>query len=384
MGLVYAEVIRRMRRSTSFNVYKLAKPNGRKFWKVEGRPAGKRERYYFVSEKQAQTAAADLNAQLAAFGTQTLLTDTERVAAATCLKILEPYGKSLYDAVHFYRDYLDRRASSITVAELCERVGSEFERRLKAGEISQRHFTSMRETLKKFEARFGSSRVKLLSGAEIKAWLAAEPLAVKTRNRHLGYIRNILSLAREWNLLESDPFERVNGFHDRKARQVAILTPEQLEAFLRAVDPDFIPFFTLSAFTGLRREEIIRLDWAEVKLDRNLIDLPYTKSKNRRRKVIEIPANLSAWLSPVVLEVGSVMPRKKLQLAFERAARAAGIAPWPQNALRHSFCSYAVALRGFEWTAAQADHSVKMLRDHYWEVVDKEQAIRYWDIKPES
>jgi hypothetical protein len=121
-----------------------------------------------------------------------------------------------------------------------------------------------------------------------------------------------------------------------------------------------------------------------VKLDRNLIDLPYTKSKNRRRKLIEIPANLSAWLSPVVLEAGSVMPRKKLQLAFERAARAAGIAPWPQNALRHSFCSYAVALRGFEWTAAQADHSVKMLRDHYWEVVDKEQAIRYWDIKPES
>jgi hypothetical protein len=59
---------------------------------------------------------------------------------------------------------------------------------------------------------------------------------------------------------------------------------------------------------------------------------------------------------------------------------AAGIAPWPQNGLRHSFCSYAVALKGFEWTAAQADHSVQMLRKHYWEVVDKETAKRYWDI----
>ena len=87
----------------------------------------------------------------------------------------------------------------------------------------------MKETLKKFATRFGETPIKTLPGGEVKAWLAAEPLAVRTRNRHLGYIRNILSLAREWNLLESDPFERVNGFHDRKDRQVAILTPEQLQ-----------------------------------------------------------------------------------------------------------------------------------------------------------
>ena len=60
----------------------------------------------------------------------------------------------------------------------------------------------MRETLKKFEARFGETPVKLFEGAEIKGWLAGLPLAVKTRNRHLGYIRNILGLAREWNLLQ--------------------------------------------------------------------------------------------------------------------------------------------------------------------------------------
>jgi integrase len=371
-----------MRRSTSFRVFKLSKPNGRKSWKVEGRPAGKRERLYFVSEQEAKTAAADLNNQIAAFGTQTLLTDEERVAAATGLRLLRPYGKGLLDAVHFYTAHLDRLASSITVSELCARVAKEFDRRLASGEISRRHFTSMRETVKKFEARFGSSPVKTLPGAEIKAWLAGLPLAVKTRNRHLGYIRNVLSLAEEWNLIESDPFAKVNGFHDRKARQVAILTPEQAEAFLRAVDPDFIPFFALSAFSGLRREEIIRLDWSEVKLDRGLIDLPYTKSKNRRRKLIEIPANLRSWLASRTQERGSVMPRKKLQLAFERAAKASGIAPWPQNALRHSFCSYAVALRGFEWTAAQADHSVKMLRDHYWETTTRADAERYFAIRP--
>jgi hypothetical protein len=76
------------------------------------------------------------------------------------------------------------------------------------------------------------------------------------------------------------------------------------------------------------------------------------------------------------------MPRKKLQVALSAAARAAGIVPWRQNCLRHSFCSYSVALKGFDWTATQADHSVKMLRDHYWEVVTKEDAERYWKIVP--
>jgi integrase len=182
-------------------------------------------------------------------------------------------------------------------------------------------------------------------------------LAVKTRNRHLGYVRNVFGLARQWNLLDADPFERVNGFNDphARARQVQILTPEQLTKFLQAVDQDFVPFFAISAFSGLRRQEIIRLDWSEVKLDRNLIDLPFAKSKNRRRKLIEVSENLKQWLSPFARESGSVMPRKKLQLAFANAAKSAGISPWLQNGLRHSFCSHAVALRGSEWTSMQAD-----------------------------
>ena len=66
----------------------------------------------------------------------------------------------------------------------------------------------MKETLRKFVPRFGDRHVKLLSGTEVKAWLASEPLAAKTRNRHLGYIKNICSLGRELNLLDADPFER--------------------------------------------------------------------------------------------------------------------------------------------------------------------------------
>jgi integrase len=366
-----------------FEYRKLSSPhNGNQWHLIQGRPTGKRERYYFETEKEAKKAAATRNLQITAFGSQTTLSDPDRVMAAECIKMLAPFGKTLYDAARFYRDHLEKTSSSITVGELCDRVATEFDRRLKNEESSQRHYTSMRETLKRFRAKFDSVPIKVLKGTTVKAWLALEPLAVKTRNRHLGYIRNIFGMAREWNLLETGPFDWVEAFNDsaKNGRKIEILTPEEMTKFLVALDPDWIPFFAISAFTGLRREEVSRLDWSEVKLSRFLIDLPFSKSKNGKRKLEEIPANLFAILSPFARAEGSVKPKKKLALAMTNAALVAGI-KWKQNCLRHSFCSYAVALKGLDWTALQADHSTRMLRDHYLEVVTKEDSERYWDIR---
>ena len=53
---------------------------------------------------------------------------------------------------------------------------------------------------------------------------------------------------------------------------------------------------------------------------------------------------------------------------------------WKQNCLRHSFCSYAVALKGLEWTSDQADHGIAILKRDYREVVTKEDAAKYFSI----
>ena len=79
-----------------FRIFKNKTGKGQAPYRIEGRPKGKRERYYFQTEKEAKKAAADRNIQIAAFGTQNLLGDTERVMAAECLKLLEPYGKTLF------------------------------------------------------------------------------------------------------------------------------------------------------------------------------------------------------------------------------------------------------------------------------------------------
>jgi hypothetical protein len=48
--------------------YKETSVNGKVGFMIQGRPTGKRERYYFATEKEAKKAAADRNRQIAAFG----------------------------------------------------------------------------------------------------------------------------------------------------------------------------------------------------------------------------------------------------------------------------------------------------------------------------
>lgn len=64
---------------------------------------------------------------------------------------------------------------------------------------------------------------------------------------------------------------------------------------------------------------------------------------------------------------------------MEKAVAGAKI-EWKQNCLRHSFCSYAVALKGLEWTSDQADHSIAILKRDYREVVTKADADAYFGI----
>jgi integrase len=373
-------------KQAEFKVYKSPTPNGKRYWYIIGRPAGKRIRAWFESKEQAEAEATERNLKIRKLGETALTLDHDLLSAATeAATLLRPYDKGLRDAVAFYVRHLQAVSAAVPGSELCARIRAEFERRLAAGEASPRHAESMRETLRKFEARYGEENTAALTASDIKTWLSGTDLAIKTRNRHLGYVQNIFNIAKGWGLLATNPLDDVEPFNDpgKRGRKISVFTPEQLKSFLRALRPEFVPFFAICSFTGLHRSEVEQLDWSEIKMDRKLIDLPFHKSKNGKRKLIEISDNLAKILGPYLRTEGSVLPPKPgLQIIMNEAADKANISPWPQNVLRHSFCSNAVALKGLAWTAEQDDHSERILKRDYWEVVSKEDAARYWQIVP--
>jgi integrase len=369
---------------SEYQVKRSKRPNsGGKSWYIIGRPNRQRIRAWFSTKEAAQVEATERNIAMRKLGENAVTLDAVLVEMArdSATKLI-PFGKTIKDATDFYLIHLKNLQHSISARELETRVIAEFDRRLREEEISKKHHMSMRETLRKFVAKYGDAQILALTGSEIKAWLAGLPLVAKTRSRHFGYLNNAFTIAQKANALSKNPLEGQEPFRVKRKRKVEILTTDEIEKFLSALHKDWLPFFAINAFTGLRREEISRLDWSEVKLDRSLIDLPAEKSKNGKRKLIEVPKNLLEILTPFAKSDGRVMPKKKLQLAMETAVEKAGIV-WKQNCLRHSFCSYAVATHGLEWTADQADHSIEILkRDDYREKVIKEEADTYWSILP--
>jgi integrase len=365
---------------SEYQIKKAKQPNSGKVWHIVGRPNGKRIRAWFGTKEAAQAEATERNVAMRKLGQDAVsldavLAETARDGATR----LKPFGKTLKDAIDFYLSHLNNLRHSISARELESRVIVEFDRRLAAEEISERHHRSMRETMRKFVGEYGDTQIATLAGSAIKEWLAGLLLVAKTRRRHFGYLNNAFTIARKANALAANPLEGLEPFRVKRKTKVEILTPQEMEAFLSALDRDWLPFFAICAFTGLRREEVSRLDWIEIKLDRSLIDLPAEKGKNNRRKLEEIPANLTKILKPFVREAGFVKPKKKLQHAMETAVAGAKI-QWKQNCLRHSFCSYAVALKGLEWTSDQADHSIAILKRDYREVVTKADAEAYFAI----
>ena len=138
-------------------VVRKSSPFNGKEWRVVGYEGKNRKQFWFATEKEAKKDAADRNQQRSAYGSELNLDASLRFEALKAADLLRPFDKSLLDAVIFYTDHLAKAASSITVGELCDRVGKEFDRRKASGEASTRHYTSMTETLRRFNEKFRSS-----------------------------------------------------------------------------------------------------------------------------------------------------------------------------------------------------------------------------------
>ena len=140
----------------------------------------------------------------------------------------------------------------------------------------------------------------------------------------------------------------------------------------------------IGAVAGGREAEIKRLGWSEVDQNRGDIEVKGSKAKSARRRIIQMQPNFAAWLQPYTRMTGRVVPvnpRKKLELV----RKAAKLARWPQNGLRHSFASYRLAVtHDSPRVASELEHtSPKMLYSTYRELVLPEDAQRYWKLVPE-
>jgi len=94
-------------------------------------------------------------------------------------------------------------------------------------------------------------------------------------------LRRMLSLAKEWNLIDSTSKIKLRKEKERSA----IFTPEREAAFLAVAPQPLRDVFLISQDSGLRPDEVIRMRWDNVLWDKNLIFNPDGKTERARRHV---------------------------------------------------------------------------------------------------
>jgi integrase len=353
-------------------------------WAIDGLPRlnGKRQRKFFRTKEAAERALASVKVKLRKEGENALLiTDTLRIEAFDCFKLLKPYGASLKDAVRFYIAHHEAASKSCTV----EAAVDEYLKIQRLKRRSDRHIADLKYRLGVFKERFGTMLISSLSVHDSENWLHGLGQSPKSLNNFHIAISALLSFAVKRSYAMVNPFDAIDKVRV-PAKAPGILSPEECENLLNAAGDDILPLVSIQAFCGVRSAETLRLNWSDIDLTRGFVQIAAEQAKGARRRLVEMPANLKAWLLPDGARTGMLWPwsHKEYYRRLEVARIKARIGKWPSNALRHSYASYHLAYHQNAATLAlQMGHtSQAMIFSNYREVVTRQDAEQYWGIKP--
>ena len=152
--------------------------------------------------------------------------------------------------------------------------------------------------------------------------------------------------------------------------RVRWITHEEADRLIASAAPHIADFITLGLFTGMRRREMMELEWKRVDFAQALILLEAQHTKTKRRRAIPIHDKAEVALrnckarwpeSPLVFD--GIGDFKK---GFAGACRRAGITDFTPHDMRHTFASWLVQ-QGVELYAVQQllGHSTIKLTERY-------------------
>ncbi len=270
--------------------------------------------------------------------------------------------------------------------------------------VSPRHLSALKNRLKRFVSYFdkeepaGSVTTEGVEKAMATMRLGGlSPQSVKgTREAAHG----LFSWAMKRKLVTKNPVADADAPKVIQG-EVGTITSSQLKGLLHTAlqnQPRAVPALAVWAFCGVRRAEITRLRFDDMDLGRKELRISATVGRKGRGKVryVPMPAALLEWLeaaqSAGVAPLGKLAPGDNdgkseglLNEWLVKARADAGISDWPNNALRHSFVSYACAMtEDYPKVSAWIGHSggTALLEARYRHAVPKDAGTKWFEVLP--
>lgn len=358
----------------------------------------KRERQYFKSRALAEAAAKALKERKEAFGAESqIISPTLAMQATEAAALLDQHGASILDAARFYVAHQTRLQASVMLGEALSQFRQRKEDR---SETQVRNYRLMAEQMiEDLPAR----NLAEITGEEIEVHIRKRTGGPASFNQRLRLIRAFWTWAskkpRRW--CDPDELDHIER-EETTSGHIETLTAEECRNLLQTAEnhhPDAVIGFALMLFTGMRRQEVERLQPEDFKPDG--IEVPATSAKTKRRRFIQMPEPLKAWMKEYPL-AETVLPsnwrrkhREIRRLAGWRvwsdlsvpSRPPAELPEWPDNALRHTAATVALALgKPIETLVFEHGHSggLNVLRNHYIGQMTKKEAEAILALRPKK
>jgi integrase len=378
------------------------KIDGQIYWRIVApSPTGGRIRRTFKDRADARIFHEQCKVQIAQFGAQSMeISDRVRGHAIEGMKLLEPYGASLIDAVKHYVAHLESRRGGVPLSQAID----ELLLNRKSVEVSARYVNDLRLRLGRFKEAFPDASTRSITTANVGSFLEGLGVAASTTNTFRRDLRTLFEFAVERGYVEINPV-RVKPIKCKDTK-IEILSVDQTARLLKSCDPETLPSVAIAAFCGLRQAEIGRLDWSKVDLDEKIITVDADIAKTGGRRVVDIPDCAINWLAPYSKDRGKIMP-SEFRILFDRVRVRAGfkpsfeqrkdtvlqtllqgkarLQPWPANCLRHSAISYRLSkCKDIGQVATVSGNSPSIIKRNYLELVKPSAADAYFKITPST
>ena len=390
------------RGSSVVKIYRDRKPEGT-YYRVAYHLGGKRHRLNFHDLQAAKGEAEAKASQLSRGDVDAVqLSGRDRLVYGRALEEVREFdlpldavaiqykearklldGVPLVDAARFYARHHGNGIQRKSVSKAVEEMIDAKQRK----GVSDVYLADLRYRLGVFKEALHCD-VNQIAPDDVAAFCESLKLSPRSHNNFLRALRTFFAYAQrhDWLSKEVDLLSRVERRSEKRA-PVEIFTSKELGALFKAATPQVAPCIALSAFAGLRAEEIMRLEWRDIERHPSFIEVAAHKAKTATRRIVPVSDNLAKWLALTPRNSSDrVWPHSKAWY-FEALRNAADNAKikWKQNALRHSFISYRLAeIQDVNRVALEAGTSPQMIFRHYRELATPEQAATWFAIVPQA
>lgn len=352
---------------------------------------GSRQQRYFKTRAEAAEFSKNLKSGTKEFGERVrTLSPGDMEDAAEAIRILEPLGSNLITAARYYASMHDARAKAPSLDEAWEQAQKS------RGSLSSRYQQNLRSWRKRMPERFAQSNIADIEAMQIQSVLDEITDGVTAWKAGLAMIRLVLADQVKQGLLKDNPCLAVMAPRTRKTEEVTIYSVDQLKALFaackdyskgkdRSCSECAVPFAFL-AFAGIRPTELTRLRWNDVNLELLSIRLGGNVTKTGKTRNVRINPTLLKWIEfvPKAARIGKIIPGRWTEKATRVRNEAKLDGRELQDALRHSFGSYLLAVEN-DINALKSDmghQHVDTFFVHYHNALTRSEAAPYWEILP--